>query len=130
MWPGAPWQAQALPLAGGLLSGLGFIGFASVELFVVYVVSRLTRGFSQRLWLALVVVIVLECAAALVQGRGNPARRAGVGLIAGVAAASVLLLLLRYDPRLVPAFAATVDADDRRRQGRASPPRGCRCCRC
>jgi hypothetical protein len=29
-------------------------------------------------------------------------------VIAGAAAAAVLLLLLRYDPRLVPAFAATV----------------------
>ncbi len=108
VWPGVPWQAQASPLAGGLLSGLGFISFASVELFVVYVVSRLTRGFSQRLWLALVIVIVLECAAALVQGRGNPGGALVSGLIAGMAAASVLLLLLRYDPRLVPAFAATV----------------------
>ena len=98
---------------------LGFIGFASLELFVVYVVSRLTRGFSQRLWLAIVVVVALECAASLVQGRSNPAGALVSGLIAGVAAASVLLLLLRYDPRLVPAFAATRRADDRRRQGRA-----------
>ena len=53
-------------------------------------------------------MVALECAAALVQGRSNPARRTGAGVIAGMAAASVLLLLLRYDPRLVPAFAATV----------------------
>ena len=97
-----------MPIAGGLLSGLGFIGLASLELFVVYVVSRLTRGFSQRLWLAIVVVVALECAAALVQGRSNLAGALVAGVIAGVAAASVLLLLLRYDPRLVPAFAATV----------------------
>jgi len=107
-WPSAAWESLAWPLAGGLLSGLGFIGFASLELFVVYVVARLTRGFSRRLWLAIGVVVALECAASLVQGRSNPAAALVSGLIAGAAAASVLLLLLRYDPRLVPAFAATV----------------------
>jgi hypothetical protein len=108
IWPGGGWDSQAFPLAGGLLSGLGFIGFAGLELFVVYVVSRLTRGFSRRLWLAIVVVIVLECAASLIQGRSNLAGALVSGVIAGAAAAAVLLLLLRYDPRLVPAFAATV----------------------
>jgi hypothetical protein len=107
-WPGGGWESQALPLAGGLLSGASFIGFASLELFVVYVVARLTHGFSQRLWLAIVVVVTLECAAALVQGRNNPAGALVAGIVAGIAASSVLLLLLRYDPRLVPAFAATV----------------------
>ena len=107
-WPGSGWESQAIPLAGGLLSGLGFLGFASLELFVVYVVSRLTRGFSQRLWLAVVIVIALECAAALVQGRANLAGALVAGVIAGVTAAAVLLLLLRYDARLVPPFAAAV----------------------
>jgi hypothetical protein len=107
-WPSATWQSQAYPFAGGLLSGLAFIGFASLELFVVYVVARLTRGFSERLWLAIGVVVALECAATLVEGRSNPAGALIAGVIAGAAAAAVLLLLLRYDPRLVPAFAATV----------------------
>ena len=107
-WPSSSWQSQAFPLAGGVLSGLGFMGFASLELFVVYVVARLTRGFSERLWLAIVVVVALECAAALVDGRSNPAGALIAGVIAGAAAAAVLLLLLRYDARLVPAFAATV----------------------
>jgi hypothetical protein len=31
-WPSAAWDSLAWPLAGGLLSGLGFIGFASLEL--------------------------------------------------------------------------------------------------
>ena len=107
-WPGSAWASQAWPLAGAALSGVGFIGLASAELFVVYVVSRLTHGFSQRLWLAVVVVLALECAAALAQGRTNlPAALVG-GLIAGVVASGVLLMLLRYDPRIVPAFAATI----------------------
>jgi hypothetical protein len=107
-WPGAAWASQASPLAGAALSGLGFIGLASAELFVVYVVSRLTHGFSQRLWLAVVVVLALECAAALAQGRANLAAALVGGLIAGAVASGVLLMLLRYDPRLVPAFAATI----------------------
>jgi len=107
-WPGSAWASQAWPLAGAALSGVGFIGLSSAELFVVYVVSRLTHGFSQRLWLAVVVVLALECAAALAQGRTNlPAALVG-GLIAGVVASGVLLMLLRYDPRIVPAFAATI----------------------
>lgn len=107
-WPATAWASLEWPLAGALLSGLGFIGLASAELFVVYVVSRLTRGFTERLWLAVAIVLALECAAALGQGRANlPAALIG-GIIAGVIASGVLLMLLRYDPRLVPAFAATV----------------------
>ena len=107
-WPSAPWASLGWPLAGALLSGLAFIGLVSAELFVVYVVSRLTRGFAQRLWLAVLIVLALECAAALAQGRANlPAALIG-GAIAGLIASAVLLMLLRYDPRLVPAFAATV----------------------
>jgi len=107
-WPGAPWVSLGLPLAGAALSGFGFIAVASVELFVVYVVSRLTHGFTRRLWLAVAVVLALECASALAQGRSNlPGALIG-GMIAGIVASGVLLLLLRYDPRLVPTFAATI----------------------
>jgi hypothetical protein len=107
-WPDAPWASLGLPLAGALLSGIAFIGLASAELFVVYVVSRLTHGFTRRLWLAAAIVVALECAAALAQGRANLAGALVAGAIAGIAATAVLLLLLRYDPRLVPVFAATV----------------------
>jgi hypothetical protein len=107
-WPGAPWASQGSPLVGGALSGFGFIGLASAQLFVVYVVSRLTQGFTRRLWLAVAIVVALECAAALAQGRANLAGALIAGVIAGVVASGVLLLLLRYDPRLVPAFAATI----------------------
>jgi hypothetical protein len=95
-------------LAGAALSGAGFIGLASAELFVVYVVSRLTNGFSQRLWLAVAIVVALEMAAALAQGRAHIAGALIAGGIRGLVATGVLLLLLRYDRRMVPAFAATV----------------------
>jgi hypothetical protein len=107
-WPSSSWESQAIPVAGGLLSGVSFLAVASLELFVVYVVSRITHGFSQRLWLAVIIVIALECAAALVTGRSNLAGAFIAGAISGVTAAAVLLLLLRYDARLVPSFAATV----------------------
>jgi hypothetical protein len=98
----------ALPLAGGVLSGAGFVGLACAELFVLYVVSRLTDGFSRRLWLAFAIVVALELATSLAQGRANlPAALIG-GVVAGLVASAVLLMLLRYDPRIVPAFAATV----------------------
>ncbi|HEX6137742.1 MAG TPA: CPBP family intramembrane glutamic endopeptidase, partial [Casimicrobiaceae bacterium] len=107
-WPAAPWASQGVPLAGAVLSGLGFIGLASAELFVVYVVSRLTQGFTRHLWLAVVIVVALECAAALAQGRANPAGALIAGTTTGVVATAVLLLLLRYDRRMIPPFAATV----------------------
>ena len=107
-WPDAAWAAQALPFAGAALSGAAFIGLASAELFVVYVVSRLTAGFTRRLWLAVAVVVALEIAGALAQGRANLLGALVSGTIRGVVATGVLLLLLRYDRRMVPAFAATV----------------------
>ena len=107
-WPAAPWASQAAPLGGAVLSGLGFIGLASAMLFVVYVVSRLTLGFTRRLWLAFAIVVALQCALALAQGRANIAGALASGAIAGLAATAVLLLLLRYDRRLIPAYAATV----------------------
>ncbi len=107
-WPSEQWTSLALPLAGGVLSGAGFVGLACAELFVLYVVSRLTDGFSRRLWLAFAIVVALELATSLAQGRANlPAALIG-GVVAGLVASAVLLMLLRYDPRIVPAFAATV----------------------
>jgi hypothetical protein len=68
------------------------------ELFVVYVVARLTRGFSHRLWLAIVVVVALECAASLVQaqqsgrstriGRSRAPRRVGAAAVASLRSAA------------------------------------------
>ncbi|MGH8801416.1 MAG: hypothetical protein ACREX6_03865, partial [Casimicrobiaceae bacterium] len=59
-------------------------------------------------WLAVAIVIALECAVALAQGRATPVASLATGLAGGVAASAVLLLLLRYDLRGVPAFAASV----------------------
>jgi hypothetical protein len=107
-WPSERFASLASPLAGGVLSGAAFVGLASAELFVLYAVSRLTDGFAKRLWLAVAIVLALELAVALAQGRAHlPAAMIG-GLIAGLVASGVLLMLLRYDPRMVPAFAATV----------------------
>jgi hypothetical protein len=107
-WPSERFASFASPLAAGVLSGTGFVGLASAELFVLYVVSRLTGGFSRRLWLAFAIVVALQLATSLAQGRANLAAALIGGLIAGLVASAVLLMLLRYDPRIVPAFAATV----------------------
>ncbi|MBU6485352.1 MAG: hypothetical protein KGR23_11205, partial [Betaproteobacteria bacterium] len=108
LWPAATWASLYSPWAGALLSGLDFVMLASAELFVVYAVSLLTRSFTRRIWLAVAVVVVLECATALAQGRADPVAALVSGLVAGAVASAVLLLLLRYDLRMVPAFAATV----------------------
>jgi hypothetical protein len=107
-WPAERFASFASPAGAGALSGLAFVGVASAELFVLDAVARLTHGFARRLWLAVVVVLALELAVALAVGRANlPAALVG-GLIAGLVASAMLLMLLRYDPRLVPAFGATI----------------------
>lgn len=108
LWPAATWASLYSPWAGATLSGLDFVMVASAELFVVYAVSLLTRSFTRRVWLAVAVVVALESATALALGRTDPAGALFTGLIAGAVASAVLLLLLRYDLRMVPAFAATV----------------------
>ncbi|MGA8033204.1 MAG: hypothetical protein WCB48_12490, partial [Casimicrobiaceae bacterium] len=108
LWPAATWASLYSPWAGAMLSGLDFVMVASAELFVVYAVSLLTRSFTRRVWLAVAVVVALESATALALGRTDPAGALFTGLIAGAVASAVLLLLLRYDLRMVPAFAATV----------------------
>ena len=107
-WPAERFASLASPLAGGLLSGAAFMGLASAELFVLYAVSRLTEGFAKRLWLAVAIVLALELAVALAQGHAHLSAALVGGVIAGLITSGLLLMLLRYDPRMVPAFAATV----------------------
>jgi hypothetical protein len=107
LWPTLTWASLYSPWVGAALSGLDFVILASAELFVVCVVSLLTRGFSRRVWLAVAIVIALECASALAQGRSHPADALLAGCVAGVTVSAILVLLLRFDLRMVPAFAAT-----------------------
>ena len=108
LWPDLAWRAAYSPWLAAALSGAAFGVVACVDLFVVHAASLLTRGWTRSVWLAVVIVVALECAAALAHGRSAPVASLAAGLAAGLAASAVVILFLRYDLRLVPAFAATV----------------------
>jgi hypothetical protein len=106
VWPPLP-QAQWLPYAGAALSGLNVIPYIGAALFVIYVVARLTHGFSRREWLGVALIVVLQCASALAQSGGQYAASLAGGVAAGLTSAAVLWWLLRYDLTMVPAYVVT-----------------------
>ena len=105
-WPALP-QAQWVPLAGGVLSGLNVVPYVGAALFVVYVVARLTHGFTRRGWLGVGIILVLQCAAALAGAGGQYVPALLGGVAAGLTSAAVLWWLMRYDLRMLPAYIAT-----------------------
>jgi hypothetical protein len=106
IWPALA-ASQWSPLLGAVLSGANFVPLAGVALFIVYVVSRLTHGFTRHGWLGVAIIVVLECAAALIQAGGQYVGAVIAGVTGGATAVAVLWWLLRYDLRLVPTYVAT-----------------------
>jgi hypothetical protein len=107
LWPNLQGASLWSPFGGAILSGLGFISSAGMGLFVVYIVARLTDDWRRRRLLGMGIVVVLQCAAALLQAGANVAVAAASGVAGGLAVAAVLWLLLRYDARIVPVYVAT-----------------------
>ena len=106
VWPPLP-QAQWSPYAGAALSGLNTIPYIGLALFVVYVVARITHGFTQRQWLGVGLVVLLQCASALAQANGQYAAAVAAGVAGGLTSAAVLWWLLRYDLTMAPAYVVT-----------------------
>jgi hypothetical protein len=106
VWPPLP-QGQAWPLAGSLLAGLGTLPYVGAALFVVYVVSRLTHGFTRRAWAGVAIVVVLQTAGALAASGGQYVEALATGLVGGLVAGAVLWWLIRYDVRMVPTYVVT-----------------------
>jgi len=103
LWPALP-EAQWSPLAGAVLSGLGVIPYIGTALFVVYVVARLTQGFSRHAWLGVGLIVLLQCASALAGAGGQYVPALLGGIAAGLTSAAVLWWLARYDLRMLPAY--------------------------
>ena len=105
-WPDVKLQSYAWPWAGALTSGLGFVPAVTVTLFLLAVVDRATAGWSRRISLAAVVLMVFGVATAIVAGQelGNALLQ---GIVEGATALVFAWLVLRYDLRTVPAFVAT-----------------------
>jgi len=106
VWPQLA-QSQFSPLAGALISGLNLIPYAGVALFVVYLVTRLTAGFTRRGWIGVTLIVILQCAAALSQAGSQYVAGLIAGVTGGLTAAAVLWWLIRYDARMIPVYVAT-----------------------
>ena len=107
LWPSLQWASQWSPLLGSALSGVAFVQVAAVSLFVLHVLARVTRDWSTRAWMVVLVIVVLQLAASLAGASGAVGRAVVGGIAGGLATAAVLWLLLRYDATLVPVFAVT-----------------------
>jgi len=105
-WPPLP-QSQVSMLLGGALTGVNFIMYAGAGLFVVYLVARLTHGFSRRAWLGVGLVVLLQCASSLAQSGGQYVTALVAGVAGGLTGGAVLWWVLRYDMRMVPPYLAT-----------------------
>jgi hypothetical protein len=106
VWPPLP-QSQLSPLVGALLAGAGTVPWIGAALFVVYVVSRLTHGFTRRAWVGVALIVVLQAAGALAASNGQYVQGLAAGITGGLVAGAVLWWLIRYDVRIVPAYAVT-----------------------
>src|SRR4030095_427882 len=105
-WPDLKLQSFASPWAGALMLGFAFVPAVTVTLFLLSVVDRATVGWSRRILLAAVVLMVFGVATSIVSGQ--ELRNALLqGIVEGATALLFAWLVLRYDLRTVPAFVET-----------------------
>ena len=106
VWPDLKMQSFAWPWAGALTGGLAFIPAATVTLFLLAVVDRATAGWTRRISLAALFLVLFGVAVGIVSG--NELRDALLqGIVGGLTTLAFAWLVLRYDLRAVPAFVAT-----------------------
>jgi hypothetical protein len=68
VWPDLKMQSFAWPWAGALTGGLAFIPAASVTLFLLAVVDRATAGWTRRISLAALFLVLFGVAVGIVSG--------------------------------------------------------------
>ncbi len=106
LWPEQDAWGLAWPGGAVLGAATSFIGALSVGLFLLALLARFTAGWTRRLPLAAAALVLLATASALPSARDlAPALIAG--LVGGLTAFAVALLVLRHDARALPAFIAT-----------------------
>ena len=99
--PHAAWSGGA-----GLSAATAGIGALAVGLFLLALLARFTAGWTRRLPLAAALLVVLATASAL-PGARELAPAVVAGLVGGLTAFAVAMLVLRHDARALPAFIAT-----------------------
>lgn len=104
-WPNLKPQAAAWPWAVAVVSGLSMVVALTVTLFLLSVLDRATSGWTRRLALAALVLVLVGIAVAIVSGQDMP-HALLQGAIEGLTNFAFAWLVLRYDLRSVPAFVA------------------------
>jgi hypothetical protein len=105
-WPDLKPMAAAWPLAAAVLFGLALIPAVAITLFLLSLIDRLTEGWTRRLPLVALALVVIGVAASVLSGH-ELWQAIPHGAIEGATAFTFAWLLLRYDLRTVPAFVAT-----------------------
>ena len=105
VWPDVKLAAGAWPWAGAFVAGLAFVPALAVTLFLLAVVDRATAGWTRRIALAALVLVLIGVALTVATGRdvGHALLQGGVE---GLTTLLMAWLVLRYDLRSVPAFVA------------------------
>jgi hypothetical protein len=105
-WPDHKAAAGLWPWVAPVVAGLAFVPALALTGFLLSLFDRLTSGWSRRVVLVAVLLVLLGVAAAIAGGQDLlPALAAGGAQ--GATMFAVVWLLLRHDLRCVPAFVAT-----------------------
>ena len=104
IWPSLGIEDGAVPAIGALLHGVGYLRQVVVAMFALFVLQRVTGGWTRRVWLVVLILIVLFAIPALGAREIGPALASG--LAAALIATAFVLWLLRYDARVLPAYVA------------------------
>jgi hypothetical protein len=106
LWPEQGAWGLAWPGGAVLETATAYIVALAIGLFVLALLARVTAGWTRRMPLAAMGVVVLATASAMPSARElGPALVAG--LVGGLALFAVAALVLRHDVRALPAFVAT-----------------------
>ncbi|MCC6195400.1 MAG: CPBP family intramembrane metalloprotease [Burkholderiales bacterium] len=106
VWPDLKAQASASPVLGAAAAGVTLLPAVAVTLFLLSVVDRATAGWTHRVALAALALVIVGTALAAVSGR-EPGIALVQGAIQGATTFGFAWLVLRYDLRSVPWFVAT-----------------------
>jgi membrane protease YdiL (CAAX protease family) len=106
LWPDLRALGFAWSWGGAITAGLGFIPVAVVTLFLLCVVDRATSGWTRRIPLAALALMLFGFSLAYVSGQ-DVVGAVRQGVIEGLTTLIFAWLVLRYDMATVPAFVAT-----------------------
>ena len=106
LWPALGAASLAWPVVGALVDPIGLVWASGIALFVLYLIDRGTHGWSRRVWLAAVLLVLIACTTGLANG-GEPLPALASGVVKGLVSFLLLWRILRHDLRTIPAFLAT-----------------------